>query len=354
MLHQGSADGFSAVTVPLVNLRWQLMKALEAGMIDRHTEDRIIRRASTLCFTERTIETILAPLQGEIDTAALMNWLDGADDLKRDDAILALKLAAKAYNAMQAAAVPAPRLRAYEYVHANLGIEYFTSERLASVQAKGGGAGAGTALATYLDRIDVKNPGYRDLVRARIYQRLIVGWAQELKLHSDCNAAVDTPWDTAPFDAAHRLASGLTPVDIARERRDAQACSALQDQVCQTAARPGVAAVISAIDRHLAAQAEDAPIAWQRMLKLDGKLVYTLCCLGLRKQIRPPPLAPSAGLAQWDDAAILGDGARVVAYAGWIYDAGPHVFGYRVDPAREVLLAYQYLNCLDLLNRETA
>ncbi|WP_337689644.1 TfuA-like protein [Mycetohabitans sp. B46] len=350
LLHESTQDNYTGLTIPLVNLRWQLMRAVEDGLIDSRSEALIIDRAKQMCFTERTLEGILEPLRDVIDIGAVKTTLSNGADLKKSDAILALKLAAEHGSS---AGAPSPlRLREYEYVHMNLGIEYYTSERLTSIKAKGS-AGA-IPLAEYLGRIEVDQIGYRDLVRARVYQRLIVGWARELHLdvgNEDDIGLGASPWNVQVLDLEHRRATGLTLIDIARESRDAEFSRRIQQRFCRAA---GARQVIADIDKRLAAQAQDAPIPWRRMVDLTGELVYTMCCLGLEKSIGPAPQEVQPCGARWEDDAILTDAERIMAYAEWIYQVGPRLFGYVLDPAREVLLAHQYLNCLDRLDRRAS
>jgi len=349
LLHEGSQDGFSPLTIPLVNLRWCLRRAVAEGAIDQRSEALIVERSRQMCFTDRSIDAILKPLEDVIDIMTVKRAMASAEDLKKADAILALKLAAQRASVTGTPRVP--RLREYEYSHVNLGIEYFLNERLASIKAKG--ESGVRPLADYLGRISADHAGCRDLVRARVCQRLIVGWAKELYIDDVGEGESDgdaTPWDTEVLDLAHRRATRLTLIDIARERRDAALSRRLQDRICHG----GTGDVIVAIDGQLAAQAQEAPIPWQRMVQLTGRLVYTMCCIGLQKHIRPHPTEDLSPAARWQDDVILTDAGRVLAYAEWIYQTTPRVFGYLLDPAREILLAYQFLNCLDRLESKAA
>jgi len=349
LLHEGSEDGFSSLTIPLVNLRWCLMRAVAEGAIDQQSEALIIERSRQMCFTDRSIDVILQPLEGVVDIVAVKKAFASAEDLKKADAILALKLAAE--RAPFTAPLKVSALREYEYSHVNLGIEYYLNERLTSIKAKS--KHGIRPLADYLGRISTDHAGYRDLIRARVCQRLIVGWATELHVdylgegESDCEA---TSWDAEVLDLSHRRATGLTLIDIARERRDAALSRRLQERTCHNATGD----VIAAIDGQLAAQAQESPIPWQRMVQLTGRLVYTMCCIGLQKHIRPQSTEDFYPAAPWQDDFIQSDAGRVLAYAEWIYQTNPRVFGYMLDPAREVLLAYQFLNCLDSLESKAA
>lgn len=346
LLHEGAEDCYTPVTIPLVTLRWNLKRAIARGLIDQRSETLIIECAKQMCFTDRTLEGILTPLKNEIDVNAVMEALADAEDIKKIDATLALRMAAQ--MASSAIASPAPKVRDYEYIHINLGIEYYSSERLTSIKAKGNGTEI--SLAEYLGRIDTDHPGYRDLVRARICQRLIVGWARELHIEGVAEDDGISVWDSEALDLDHRRATGLTLIDIARERRDDALCSRMQERFCS----PDTDALVAAVDLQLSRHRQDAPIAWQRMVVLTGQLVYTMYCMGLKKQIRPKQNKDLQQSTRLQEDAILAEATRVLAYAEWIYEVGPRIFGYVLDPAREVLLAHQYLNCMDRLNKEAA
>ena len=347
LLHQGIEDDFAGLTIPLVNLRWNLRNAVDNGIIGERELELIIERAKRLCFADRTLTQILAPLKDRLDVAPLMAWLDqnSSEDLKRMDAIEALTLVGRGRSE---ARVPVePRLRDYETIHMSVGIEYYWSERLNSIKAKSGDRVS--QLTEYLKKVRPDDPEYRDLVRARSYQKLIVGWARELRLDStDPSAAVDVEatWTPDIIDADHRRATGLTLPDLARENRDAKLCYGMQRQFCGEAAPD----LLQELDRQLQEGARESSIDWRRMIPLDGQLIYTLWALGNWKSIAPGSIVGDKGGHKEEAGGDQPETAEAIMnFVAWIDRTGPALFGYTFDPAKEILLAYQYLNRLDAI-----
>jgi hypothetical protein len=330
LLHEGREEGFTALTLPLVNLRWNLRRAAEHGVIEDAQGRAVIESARRLCFVDRTLERILDPLARQIDVAALTGWLErNSEDLKKIDAIQALALAAEAAPRPRAAA---PLLRHYEALHVNVGIEYFRAERLTSISAKTGERE--TPLSAYLAGVDVDDPGYGAYLRARRYHRLIVGWARELRLEP-----ADT--DSSAVGADRRRETGLTLIDLARERRDDDVCEAMQQRFCGD----DKAGLIRALSRELQGQAFAPPFDAGALISLDGRLVYTLWALGLRKGLARSLLAADPQAPEDPPESI----EAILAFAGHIDRLGPSLFGYTFDPACEILAAHQRLDRLDAL-----
>lgn len=350
LIHQSEEGNFLGLTMPLVNLRWNLSRAVTAGIIDDRGEALIVETAKCLCFSDRRLEKILASLVDQMEIAPIQAWLEhAAEDLKKLDCIQALQFAAQRDSAQHTP--QAVRLRAYEYFHWNVGIQYFTQERLTSIKAKT--ASGETPLADYYAKISVEDIGYRELLKARAFQRLIVGWANELRLEAEADhGGTDAArtWDPEVLGHDHRLASGLTLIDIAREKRDATFCSALQDRFCDVKFQD----VIAVIDQKLAQNARLSPIAWQRMIALNGRLIYTLWRLGREKNIYIDGRKKDQLTHALESPNALAAAEMIMAYADWVFATGPSMFGYLFDPAREILLAYQYLNEIELIDLRVA
>lgn len=326
LLHEGREDGFTPLTIPLVNLRWNLRRAVEHGVIDDAQSQAVIESAKRFCFVERTIDHILDPLAGHAYVAALKLWLEReAQDLKKLDAIQALILAAQQTARPKAT----PVLRDYEMIHLNVGIEYFRAERLTSIRAKA--HGRETPLSAYLAGVEVDAPRYQDLVRARRYHRLIVGWARELWLEP---APGQEDWP--PVDDERRKATGVTLVDLARERRDTSVLHAMRARF------QGDAALIEALDGALRDRSSSAPFDAEGPIRLDGQLVYTLWALGRRKGLVQSLLPPEP--AQGEPPETV---EAILAFADSVDRLGPSLFGYTFDPAHEILAAHQRLDRLD-------
>jgi hypothetical protein len=344
LLHGGSESHFVGLTIPLVNLRWNLIKAVSKGLISKQEEAMIIGSAKQLCFTERTIEKIFNPLKENFDIYPVKAWLnDNWEDLKKMDAIQALKLAGE--RQLQEPISVIPIVREYEIVHINVGIEYYKSERMTSIKAKHGDSE--TPLVEYAKRISANDPAYRDLVRARSYQRLIVGWARELRLDdikSEDLINMKSNWSPETIDFEHRRATGLTLIDIAREHQDAILSLSLQQQFCGEE----VTDVVRALDEWLKDQRQESPIDWMQMIDLNGKLIYTLWRLGQKKNI----MESLNGLEQNERNGNYSleepqkQVEKVIDFTKWIDKMGTAYFGYTLDATKEILLAYQYLNCL--------
>ncbi|HEX2763722.1 MAG TPA: TfuA-like protein [Allosphingosinicella sp.] len=347
LLHGGEADEYAPHTIPLVNLRWKLAALKAEGSVTSQAEALIIESARQLCFTERTIDKIIAPLAASLDGDAVKSLLESrTDDLKKTDAVLALDLV-RDRRVPPSDRAAAAATRPYELIHINAGIEYYQRERLVSIRP--GGSRGGASLQDYLTSITLPDPAFADLVRARSYQRLIVGWARELGLESDgCDTRGELPskWDAALIGPEHRQATGLTVVDIAREALDERLCQAMQQRHCGE----GASSTLDALDRRLSEEASASSIPWQRMIQLDGRLLDTLWRLGVMKGIAPGRLNGAGERGGHGAPGGAKDEVEpILSFAQWIDETGLKLLGYSLDPAREILLAHQFLNCLDRL-----
>lgn len=326
LLHQSSEGGYLGLTLPLVTLRWNLGRAVQAGVIGSAQHRQVLQSAAALCFQERTLDAILAPFAQVFDIAALTEWLDRhGEDLKHRDTIEALDFAALRMQALGPMA--APRLRAYEHVHAGIGISYFMAERHQSICAKSDGAA--TPLAQIKRCIDPDDPRHGAFVRARAFQRLVNGWARELHLPIPARP-VPAAWQQTRFSARMRQATGLTLIDIAREGQEAALTAALLDAM----APPQASEVVAAIGRLLAARGWDKGGFGQDIARLDGRLVLALWRLGQAKGIHA------------DDASGSASAEMALAFADRIFAGGLQRFGLTFDPAAEVLLACQHADRL--------
>ncbi len=351
LLHESGEDDYFPLTIPLVNLRWNLLAAEQHGVIGSSEAALVLERAKRLCFTERSLDAILSPLRDSplrdtLDVASVETWLQNhGRDLKKLDALAALDWAASQPLSSSVTTRPVPR--DYELVHVNAGIAYFQGERLAAIKAKQ--AEREVPLIDYLSRISPKDPAYRDLVRARSYQRLIVGWSRELRLDlaepGEPGEPTTSIWDPARIDFEHRRASGLTLVDLAREDADATLSQAMQRRACHDASE----ATLSELARKLEAQTASATTAnWGEMGRVDARLVYTLWWLAQRKGVA----RPSDAVTPAEHGAERAD--EVLRFALWIDEMGASHFGYTLDASREILLAHQHSNRLEILDERAS
>jgi hypothetical protein len=333
LLHQSQEGGYAALTIPLVNLRWNLIRAVAEGVIEPSREAQILEGARALCFQERTMDTILAPLLDQADVHALSVWLGRfGEDLKHRDCLEALHFAAARIRSHSV--IAPPRVRPYEYIHARVGIEYFMSERHRSIWARS--QGLAMSLAQIKDRIAADDPRFGAYVRARAFQRLVNGWARELHLEIAPHGPAPV-WNPGRFDAARLQATGLTHIDIAREGQEAALTAAVLDHISSHQET-----VVGEIDRKLAVRGLDVFDEGRAIARLHGRLVYALWRLGQEKGIHPDGPLPLKSA----DAAL--------DFADWIYAGGLQRFGYAFDPATEILLAYQYANQLDEIGLRAA
>jgi hypothetical protein len=344
LVHGGIENHFLGLTIPLVNLRWNLLEATRNGLIGKQEEAIIIESAKRLCFTERTIEKILNPLQENFDIDPVKAWLNkNGEDLKKMDAIQALRMAR---DIQLKKSIPViPTLREYEITHINIGIEYYKDERMASIKAKDGGSEI--SLVNYAKRINVNDAAYIDLLRARSYQRLIVGWARELRLDdikSEYLIGMDSKWSQETIGFEHRRSTGLTLIDITREHQDSMLSYSLQQQFCSE----GAIDIIRVLDEWLKDQTQESPIDWTQVIDLNGKLLYTLWRLGQKKSITENLNSTEKNEPNRNQTIeeTQKQAEKVMEFTKWIDKMKTAYFGYTLDAAREILLVYQYLDCL--------
>jgi len=85
----------TALSEPLVNIRATLARALEEGLIDEPVGGALLSAARALYYPDRTWPRIAREAKGSVDPgilAGFSRWVEtGAVDLKRQDAILALR-----------------------------------------------------------------------------------------------------------------------------------------------------------------------------------------------------------------------------------------------------------------------
>lgn len=86
-------DGFAAVSLALVNVRYAISKALRRGLVDRETARSIVETAARLFFPERHWPTILKQAGAGERAASLERFCRGFD-LKKQDALQAARVLA--------------------------------------------------------------------------------------------------------------------------------------------------------------------------------------------------------------------------------------------------------------------
>jgi len=95
-------DSFKPLSEPMVNIRYNLGLAEERGIINKEAKEKILSIAKSLYYPERDYDRILNVAEGEVEKEVLerlKKFLRGERrDLKREDAIDALKKIKEIYN----------------------------------------------------------------------------------------------------------------------------------------------------------------------------------------------------------------------------------------------------------------
>ena len=93
LLHGTRELDYVKLSEPLVNVRWNLIRAVADGVLDDVASSRLLQHAKSLYFGDRTIQNLLTNSGiGEDQKLALDHWWkQHYVDLKRKDAIAALK-----------------------------------------------------------------------------------------------------------------------------------------------------------------------------------------------------------------------------------------------------------------------
>ena len=102
-----TGGAYEAITVPLINVRHALSRAVRSGLLDRPRAETIVHSAERLFYTERTWPTILSAA-GERDSGDELLQLLASHDLKRNDALRALRAVA-AWRCSDPSIVDRPR-----------------------------------------------------------------------------------------------------------------------------------------------------------------------------------------------------------------------------------------------------
>ncbi len=109
LLHADAEHGYRPLTVPLVNVRHAAERAAEAGVLTRAAARALVGAAEAIFYQERTWRRVLeavSPRWRASIRAAWEAWFpQGAEDLKRQDALACLRTAAE----WVASGAPAPR-----------------------------------------------------------------------------------------------------------------------------------------------------------------------------------------------------------------------------------------------------
>jgi hypothetical protein len=84
-----------ALSEPLINIRFTLIRARDAGIIDTGAHDALLAAARSVFYPKRTYRTIVNQAKDAIDentSERFLQWVkSGACDQKRDDAVAALE-----------------------------------------------------------------------------------------------------------------------------------------------------------------------------------------------------------------------------------------------------------------------
>jgi hypothetical protein len=88
-------ESLEPLSEPLVNIRYNLERAEEQGIITNEVKEKLVDIARSLYYPERVYERILGDAEGEVDQKTLEQLKrflrEEQRDLKREDAIAALK-----------------------------------------------------------------------------------------------------------------------------------------------------------------------------------------------------------------------------------------------------------------------
>jgi hypothetical protein len=104
LIHGPGEASYAPLSEPLVNIRWTLAAAVEAGIIDPGTRDGMVARAAATFYPRRSYAALL---EGEIVAARLGEWLPGGRiDQKRADALACLERVANDRSGNSLAAAP--------------------------------------------------------------------------------------------------------------------------------------------------------------------------------------------------------------------------------------------------------
>ncbi len=128
VLHADAADGYVALSEPLVNIRYNLRRARAQRVISRTTVATVLASAKALHFTRRTYAAALAEAASNVppnELTTLRRFLQHqAIDLKRNDARAALHLLRRRFGGHEPWPIARP-VHAHKTVYAHLfGREY--------------------------------------------------------------------------------------------------------------------------------------------------------------------------------------------------------------------------------------
>ncbi|HEX2572340.1 MAG TPA: TfuA-like protein [Polyangia bacterium] len=108
LLHAGPEQGYRSLSMPLVNLRFNLREAITRGMLEPEHAEALIAAMKGLPFWERTLDvlwttlafrSLVAPRQAQLRASLEKDWID----LKQRDAVQALQEVARRRNEPNAA-----------------------------------------------------------------------------------------------------------------------------------------------------------------------------------------------------------------------------------------------------------
>ncbi|MGH3425983.1 MAG: TfuA-like protein, partial [Mycobacteriales bacterium] len=94
LVYSSEGSGYQPRSVPLINVRYALSRALRKGLLERPAAERIVASAQRLHFSERCWPVILANA-GALDPHGELQTLVSSLDLKREDTVRCLHTVAR-------------------------------------------------------------------------------------------------------------------------------------------------------------------------------------------------------------------------------------------------------------------
>jgi hypothetical protein len=94
LVYSSDGSGYQPRSVPLINVRYALSRALRKGLLERPAAERIVASAQRLHFSERCWPVILANA-GALDPHGELQTLVSSLDLKREDTVRCLHTVAR-------------------------------------------------------------------------------------------------------------------------------------------------------------------------------------------------------------------------------------------------------------------
>lgn len=163
LVHADAEHAFRPLSLPQVNVRWNIQRAVRARVISRRVGERIIERSARIFYGERTWQDVFT--HAHLDPRSnvrLAQWIpENFEDLKRIDAEACLRAALALANTQAPAPTRSARARPSSLVR-----------RMRILDSRTHGAPAS-------EMIDSLSEDGAELTAAGLRRSLIAGWARE-------------------------------------------------------------------------------------------------------------------------------------------------------------------------------